>query len=109
MHRLTAARVRTRTCWTDACAVGVALMASNFAHAGETDLRAACTSLASLAAPGLKVEAAEWISATRLPAGSAGVPVEVPDHCLLRIMLDARPSGIEDLSYGVGIELRLPA
>ena len=80
------------------------------AHADDSpDLRTACSSLASLSAPGFKVDAAEWVAATRVPAGPAGATVEVPDHCLFRVMLDARPSTLEDMSYGIGIELRLPA
>lgn len=34
---------------------------------------------------------------------------EVPAHCLFRVTLDARPSGIEGMLYGTSIELRLPA
>ncbi len=52
----------------------------------------ACSSLASLSSPAFKVEAAEWVAATLLPAGPAGATVEVPDHCLFRVMIDARPS-----------------
>ncbi len=43
------------------------------------------------------------------PAGPAGATTEVPDHCLFRVTLDARPSGIEDMKYGTSIEMRLPA
>jgi hypothetical protein len=85
------------------------LMFSPASPAADTDLHSTCSSLAKLSAPGLKVEAAEWVSATGLPAGPAGATVQVPDHCLLRLMLDARPSNLEDMSYGTGIELRLPA
>jgi len=86
----------------------VCLSFGPLAHASDAELRNACTSLSSLAAPGFKVETAEWVDATRLPAGPAGATVEVPDHCLFRVMIDPRPSGLEDMSYGTGIELRLP-
>ena len=67
--------------------------------AAEPDLRAACTSLKSLSTERFRVENAEWLSTTQ----------EAPEHCLFRVMIDARPSGIEGMSYGTGIELRLPA
>jgi len=87
----------------------VCLISSHAARAGDAELRDACTMLGSLAAPGFNVEAVEWITASRLPAGPAGASVEAPDHCLFRVIVDARPSGIEDMSYGTSIELRLPA
>jgi feruloyl esterase len=86
----------------------VGLSLGSLAHAGEAELRSGCAALTSLSAPGFKVEAAEWVAASRLPAGPAGATVEVPDHCLLRVMIEPRPSGLEDMSYGTGIELRLP-
>jgi feruloyl esterase len=100
---------RSRTGRSGACTAAVLLMASGLAHAAGAELRSACTSLASLSAPGFKVEAAEWVSNTRLPAGPAGATVDVPDHCLFRVLMDSRPSGMEQMSYGTGIELRLPA
>ncbi len=109
MHMPQARVTRLITRWVTGCGTILCLAAGSLAHAGEAELRTACSSLASLSAPGLKVEAAEWVGATRLPAGPAGASVEVPDHCLFREMLDARPSGIEDMSYGTGIELRLPS
>jgi hypothetical protein len=95
--------------WIGALACLLCLTSSHRAAAADEPLRAACTALAAIGAPGVKVEAAEWIAATRLPAGAAGATVEVPDHCLFRVMIGERPSGIEDLSYGTDIELRLPA
>jgi feruloyl esterase len=68
-----------------------------------------CTALLALSAPGYRVDNAEWVDATRLPAGPGGATAEVPAHCLFRVTLDARPSGIEGMLYGTGIELRLPA
>lgn len=95
--------------WTGACAALFALTAGQHARADTADLRATCSSLASLSTPAFKVETAEWVAATRFPAGPAGASVEVPDHCLFRVMIDARPSNVEEMSYGTGIELRLPA
>ncbi len=101
--------MRRFTPWTIGCAIALSLSSVHPAHANEAELRKACASLSTLSAPGFKVEAADWVAATHLPAGPAGATVEVPDHCLFRVMIDARPSGLEDMSYGTGIELRLPA
>lgn len=100
---------RTRMSWMGAFAAMTSLTAGQHAHADSAELRTACGSMASLSTPAFKVEAAEWVAATRLPAGPAGATVEVPDHCLFRVMIDARPSNVEEMSYGTGIELRLPA
>jgi hypothetical protein len=101
--------VQRFTRWMIGCAIVAALSSGPSARADEAGFRKACASLSSLSTPGFKVEAADWVGATRLPAGPAGATVEVPDHCLFRVMIDARPSGMEDMSYGTGIELRLPA
>jgi len=95
--------------WVRAFASLAFLIFSHPAFAADEQLRSACSALADIGAPGLKVEAAEWVPATRLPSGPAGASVEAPDHCLVRVMIDARPVGLADLSYGTGIELRLPA
>lgn len=102
-------RARSRMSWIYTCAAMVPLTAAQYAHADTADLRTTCSSMASLSTPAFKVETAEWVAATRLPAGPAGATVEVPDHCLFRVMIDARPSTLEAMSYGTGIELRLPA
>ena len=109
MHMREIPRFRSRMSWIGAYAAITFLTTGQQAHADTAELRAACSSMASLSTPAFKVEAAEWVAATRLPAGPAGATVEVPDHCLFRVMLDARPSNIEEMSYGTGIELRLPA
>lgn len=78
--------------------------------ASDADRRKACEALQSLATDRFKVETAEWVNAGRLPVGGpAGASIEAPEHCLFRVTLDPRPSGIEDMKYGTGIELRLPA
>ena len=109
MHAREIQRFVSRMSGIGACATMVLLTTSQQAHADTPDLRTACSSMASLSTPAFKVEAAEWVAATRLPAGPAGATVEVPDHCLFRVMMDARPSTVEEMSYGTGIELRLPA
>ncbi len=109
MHVRERSRLRSRMSWIGACAAMVSLTSGPPAHADTPELRAACSAMASLSTPAFKVEAAEWVPATRLPAGPAGATVEVPDHCLFRVMMDARPSNLEEMSYGTGIELRLPA
>lgn len=86
----------------------VILSAANHVLADEADSRAACASLTALSGPSFRVETSEWIAASRLSAGPAGAEMEVPDHCHFRVVLDPRPSGMEEMSYGTGIELRLP-
>ncbi len=83
----------------------VALAAPAQAAAG----RKACEDLRELSTPGFEVQAAEWVAASRLPAGAPGVEVDVPEHCLFRVVVGARPSPIEDVRFGTSIELRLPA
>ncbi len=80
MRMLEVSRSRTRMSWMGACAAVASLTAGQHAHADTAELRAACGSMASLSTPAFKVEAAEWVAATRLPAGPAGATVEVPDH-----------------------------
>jgi feruloyl esterase len=58
----------------------------------------ACAALAQLSTERFKVETSEWVQAN----------ATMPEHCLFRVMLDARASGLEAMSYGTGIELRLP-
>ncbi len=60
---------------------------------------ASCAGLRELATPTYRVDASDWVAATET----------APAHCLFRATIDPRASGIEDLSYGTGIELRLPA
>jgi hypothetical protein len=95
--------------WLSACGAILSLTAGPVSHAGDAELRTTCTSLASLSTPGFKIEKAEWVGATRLPAGPAATLVDVPDHCLFRVTLDPRLSGLEEMSYGIGIEVRFPA
>jgi hypothetical protein len=92
------------------CASVLILSLSATSHASNEDTRKACEALRSLATDRFKVETAEWVNAGRLPVGGpAGASIEAPGHCLFRVTLDPRPSGIEDMTYGIGIELRLPA
>ncbi len=67
-------------------------------HADEADSRQACESLAALEAPRFRVDAAQWVEAS----------AQLAAHCLFRATLDARPSTIEGVALGIGIELRLP-
>ena len=77
--------------------------------AGEADARGNCQSLSSLSTAAFKVTRSEWVTASRIPgAGPPGTTVEVPSHCLFQVVVDPRGSGLADLSYGTGIELRLP-
>jgi len=105
---MTLRRARSRVFLRWACWPAL-LLTSHVALADDSQLRNTCRSLVSLSSPSFKIETAEWVSATRVPAGSAGIQVDVPDHCLFRVTLDPRPSDLEAMSYGIGIELRLPA
>ena len=97
-----------KTNWIRAFAAAVVLLMSNHVLADDASSRKACESLATLSVPTFRVDASEWVAASRIPAGPPGATIEVPDHCLFRVVLDPRPSGMEDMSYGTGIELRLP-
>ncbi len=82
--------------WSSALGLLLTLSLAQPTQAAEADLRNACSSLRSLSGPRFEVDTAEWVA-------------EAPVHCLFRVTLDARPSGIEDMKYGTSIELRLPA
>ena len=88
--------------------VAFILLLSSHALADEAESRKACESLAALSTQTFQVDKSEWIAASRLPAGPGGATADVPAHCLFRVVMDPRPSGIESVSYGTGIELRLP-
>jgi feruloyl esterase len=88
------------------CAAPLAL--THGAQVAQAPDAPACSALAGLSAPGYRVDTAEWVPAG--PArGPGGASAQLPAHCLFRVTLDARESGLPDLSYGTGIELRLPA
>jgi hypothetical protein len=91
-----------------AFAAAFILLISNHALADEAESRKACESLAALSTQTFQVEKSEWVAASSLPAGPGGGTTEVPAHCLFRVTLDPRPSGVEGVSFGTGIELRLP-
>jgi hypothetical protein len=84
------------------------LILANPAMADEADSRKACESLAALSSQTFRVDTSQWVAASRQPAGPGGAASEVPAHCLFRVTMDSRPSGIEGVSFGTGIELRLP-
>jgi hypothetical protein len=91
-----------------AFAAFVMLLASCYALAGEAESRKSCESLAAMSTQNFRVEKSEWVAASRVPAGPGGATMEVPSHCLFRVVMDPRPSGIEGVSYGTGMELQLP-
>lgn len=78
------------------------------AVADEAESRKVCESLAALSTPEYRIEKSEWVAASRVPAGPGGAAMDLPSHCLFRVVMDARPSGIEGVTFGTGIELRLP-
>jgi feruloyl esterase len=87
------------------------LLGPTLAGAAQSPDRESCLALSRRATAQLQVQTTEWVAATRAvtapPTGGPGAPA-LPEHCLVRLMIDARPSGLPDLSYGTGIELRLP-
>jgi hypothetical protein len=83
-------------------------LAAATAHAAEADAQQNCESLKSLSTPAFQVARSEWVTASRIPMGPPGAMVEVPSHCLFQVVVDPRTSALEQLSYGTGIELRLP-
>jgi feruloyl esterase len=78
------------------------------APADDAESRKSCESLAALSSQTFRVEKSEWVAASHLPAGPGGTAAEVPAHCLFRVVIEPRPSGIEGVSFGTGMELRLP-
>jgi len=100
--------ISNRTALGTAFAAGFILLISSHALAGEDDSPKACESLAALSTQAFRVDASQWVAASRQPAGPGGATAEVPAHCLFRVVMDPRPSGIEGVSYGTGFELRLP-
>jgi len=68
-----------------------------------------CAALAGLSGPGYEVVTAEWNAASRLEGRNGAPATELPAHCLFRVTIGARESGIPDMKFGTGIELRLPA
>lgn len=98
-------RMRSQALLMTAIAVALGQQA---AYGADTEARAVCEALAQSSTPEFRVDAAEWVEAQALPLGPPGRTVDVPAHCLFRVTLDARPSDIEDVSFGTGIELRLP-
>ncbi len=67
-----------------------------------------CAALATRSTAQIQVQTAEWVVASRQSTGPGGATVSMPAHCLLRLMMGARPSGLPQMSYGTGVELRLP-
>ena len=68
----------------------------------------ACAALHKLATPRVQIRELSWVAASALPVGPAGATIAAPEHCLVRLMIDLRSSDLPDLSYGTGVELRLP-
>jgi feruloyl esterase len=95
--------------WLMLCAVPLSQTFAAQGTAPDLPGEKSCAALAGLSAPGYQVDTAEWVPASRQPAGPPGVTVQVPAHCLFRLTIGARESGIEGMRYGTGIELRLPA
>jgi len=71
--------------------------------------RESCAAMTRLSTPQVQVQTAEWvISSPGAESAGAGQPGAMPEHCLVRLMIDFRPSGLPDMTYGTGVEVRLP-
>ncbi|MFO1505116.1 MAG: DUF6351 family protein [Steroidobacteraceae bacterium] len=68
-----------------------------------------CAGLAGLSGPGYEVVTAEWMPASKLEGRNGAPATDVPAHCLFRVTIGARDSGIPDMKFGTGVELRMPA
>ncbi|MEJ2110350.1 MAG: tannase/feruloyl esterase family alpha/beta hydrolase [Acidobacteriota bacterium] len=89
-------------------ALVVILLSSSYAWTDEDASRKACESLIALSTQTYRVDTAEWMSASRQSSGPPGTTASYPAHCLFRVLMNPRPSTIEGVSFGTGIELRLP-
>ena len=87
-----------RTALGITCAAAFILLVSNQAFGDEDDSRKACESLAALSTQAFRVDTSQWIAASRQPSGPGGAIAELPAHCLFRVVMDPRPSGIEGVS-----------
>jgi feruloyl esterase len=68
-----------------------------------------CAALSGLSGPGYEVVTAAWQPAQKLEGRNGAPAQDLPAHCLFRVTIGARASGMPDMTYGTGIELRLPA
>jgi len=98
----------SRTEFQSACAACFFLSWTSLAQADEADSRMACEDLAALSAQAFRVDAAEWVDASGESGDSPRPRARTPAHCLFRVTLDPRPSSIDGVMLGTGIELRLP-
>src|SRR5690606_23910245 len=67
-----------------------------------------CAALAGLSTAVYRGDAAEWVPGGPMPGRPGPTAAELPARCLFRVTLDPRGCGLPQLSYGTGIELRLP-
>jgi hypothetical protein len=67
-----------------------------------------CTALAGLSTADYQVQTAEWVVSSRTVATPTAPAADIPAHCLFRVTLSPRDSGLPDMKYGTGIEVRLP-
>lgn len=88
----------------------IAIPPSASAQPAVSDAAARCQAMVGAALPGADITKAELVAAGPMPgpAGPAAGPrSDLPEHCLIRGMLNAR-TGAGGRSFGMGFELRLP-
>lgn len=92
-------------------AVTVAVILASFGGneaAAATSPQEQCSALSKRSTPELQVTMAQWQTGIAAAGAPAGGVSSGPEHCLVRLMINARPSGLPEMGYGTGVELRLP-
>lgn len=88
--------------------VAAPLLVSTAAQSPQGAAAARCSALASLAAPDYRIDGVQWVPAGPAPGRPGASAEQLPAHCLFRVTIEPRESGLPDMTYGTGIELRLP-
>lgn len=66
-----------------------------------------CTTLASFAFASTTISTATAVAAGAVTSNADGVPLALPEHCLVRGQMNAR-TGIDGKPYAINFEIRLP-
>lgn len=73
-----------------------------------SDALAGCTALADATWDGVEISTTELVPAGPGPAAPGTEPAQLPEHCLVRGVIDKRV-GAGEREFGIGLELRLPS